>query len=194
MSSESPSVSQAELKALLRYDPTTGVFAWRVSRPGRKPGMVAGACRPDGYKQISIAGRLYLSHRLAWLYQNGDLPEFLDHADGDKGNNRIANLRPATLSENQCNRVKQRRSKRSTSRRLGVSRCSDCERWKARIQLGGKSQYLGIFASESEAAEAYCLAKKKLHSFQPIVRRRGRDADDQLRACQAVIRADRGQP
>ena len=44
-------------------------------------------------------------HHAVWLYNYGDLPEILDHIDGDPTNNRISNLRAVTRSENMLNSV-----------------------------------------------------------------------------------------
>ena len=44
-------------------------------------------------------------HHAVWLYNYGDLPEILDHIDGDPTNNRISNLRAVTRSENNLNSV-----------------------------------------------------------------------------------------
>jgi len=34
---------------------------------------------------------------------HGECPEYLDHIDEDKSNNRVENLRPSTSSQNKCN-------------------------------------------------------------------------------------------
>ena len=46
-------------------------------------------------------------HHAVWLYNYGDLPEMLDHIDGDPTNNRISNLRAVTSRENNLNSVYQ---------------------------------------------------------------------------------------
>jgi hypothetical protein len=93
-----PNIDQYDLHRLLHYNPETGIFVWR--KPLSKqvsPGDRAGSlCRPRGYWQISIKGKNYPAHRLAWLYIHGEwsTPErHIDHKNRDKLDNRIANLR-----------------------------------------------------------------------------------------------------
>ena len=93
------------LREVLDYGPDTGVFTWKIRTNSRvKVGDVAGALRPDGYIQISIDGRLHRAHRLAWLYVTGESPpDQIDHINGVRDDNRIANLRLATSAENKQN-------------------------------------------------------------------------------------------
>ncbi len=47
---------------------------------------------------------MYKAHRLAWFYVHGVWPkEQIDHINGDKADNCIANLRLADFSKNQAN-------------------------------------------------------------------------------------------
>ena len=58
---------------------------------------------------ITVDGKRYRAHRLAWLYVYGAWPlGRLDHEDTDRQNNRIKNLRPASNAENLHNRGKQK--------------------------------------------------------------------------------------
>jgi hypothetical protein len=98
-------ISHDRLLELLVYDAETGVFTWRIARPGNKAGSVAGCQRRDGYNVIRLDGKLYLAHRLAWLYEHGEWPiAELDHANGIKGDDRFCNLRLASHSQNNLNR------------------------------------------------------------------------------------------
>ena len=149
------------LRELLNYDPETGVFTWRVSRRATaRPGSVAGTITPKGYRAIWI-GANYRAHRLAWLYVHGEWPSGeIDHIDGNRANNAIANLRDVSTSFNHENL----RKARSDSRHgfLGVSPMG--KRWKARITVRGKFQHLGIYDTPEEAHAVYLEAKRRLHA------------------------------
>ena len=99
-------ITQTRLKELLNYDPISGIFTWKTSRGGRKPGSIAGTkCIHKGYITIQIDGTLYRAHRLAFLYMIGRLPEDqVDHIDRCKDNNAWSNLRECTQAENQLNK------------------------------------------------------------------------------------------
>ena len=156
----------AELvRELLHYDPDTGRFAWRLGRFGtRGAGGRAGYTEPRGYRQIRVAGRLYLEHRLVWLYVNGTWPSNqIDHVNGIKGDNRIANLREATASENQGNQRKARSN--STTGFLGVCWDKPNKKFRAQIMFSGKQKYIGMFSTAEQAHQAYLVAKRELHPF-----------------------------
>lgn len=154
-------ISAEKVRRLLDYDPTTGVFRWRVSRGQLKAGSIAGAFDSFGHRQIRINRRKYLAHRLAWLYVTGAWPDGdLDHEDLDPANNRFANLRLATPAQNQHNRALQ---KNNTSGFKGVSFRRRTGNWSAYIGINWKKQHLGCFSSPEAAHEAYVKASRKLH-------------------------------
>ena len=96
-------VSAERLRELLHYDPETGIFRWRNWRTG--PAKETAGRPSQRYLQIQVDGRRYQAHRLAILYVTGVWPpDVVDHIDGDGFNNRIANLRSATKSQNLHNR------------------------------------------------------------------------------------------
>lgn len=153
------------LREVLGYDPETGLFRWRVRTSNVKVGDVAGCMRKDGYLIISINGRLHQAHRLAWLYVNGEWPPAeIDHIDGRRDFNAIANLREATHAENMHNRRKPQAN--NTTGYLGVSRY--CGKFRALITLDRKLKHLGYFDTPEEAHAAYLEAKRRLHPFGMI--------------------------
>lgn len=89
------------------YEPETGRLTWKMSRPGRGciAGREAGGNAHHGYRAVMLNGRKLYVHRIAWELIHGAIPEgmCIDHVDGDRSNNRLSNLRLATLSMNQRN-------------------------------------------------------------------------------------------
>lgn len=150
-------VSVEQLRSLLAYDAETGVFTWRASSKGCpvRAGAVAGTAHALGYIAISIGGRKYLAHRLAWLYVNGAWPELdIDHINGNKRDNRIANLRDTTRAINIQN---QRRAG------LGTTFHKRDRVWIAQIVVAGQKRHLGSFAERDAASACYIKAKRALH-------------------------------
>jgi hypothetical protein len=84
---------------------------------------------------------------------------FCDHINHNGLDNRKANLRPATHTQNVWHR---RRFNRSTlSGYKGVDQPPGSKRWRARITVNGKRIYLGSFQSKIAAARAYDDAARK---------------------------------
>ena len=159
-------LTQARLKELLYYNKETGEFKWLVSRCCVKAGNVAGSVSVFGYCDIRLDYKIYKAHRLAWLYSHGCWPKFqLDHIDGNRLNNRISNLRECTNSENAQNRKSR---ERSSSKYIGVYKTKKTKKFVAQITVNGNQKHLGYFETEKLAYLAYCEAKKKLHSFNPV--------------------------
>ncbi len=152
------------LREVLSFDSSTGAMCWsKPPSPSRvKPGQVAGSVAKSGYLTIRIDRTLYLAHRLAWLYVHGEWPtQKIDHINGDKHDNRIANLRLATDRVNAQNVRKPQAN--NTSGFLGVTFCRWTNRWLAQIQTGGKHHNLGRFDTPELAHAAYLQAKRRLH-------------------------------
>jgi hypothetical protein len=141
-------LTRARLRELLHYDPETGQF--RRRRPLR-PGYVANL--------ISIDRHIYPAHQLAWLYMTGRWGRpVIDHRDGDPANNRWANLRRATRSQNAANR---RRARNNTSGFKGVSRC-ESGKWRAIVSKDGRTKRLGRYSTPQAAHAAYVAAARRL--------------------------------
>ena len=84
----------------------------------------------------------------------------IDHANHNTLDNRKVNLRPATTSQNCCNR---KISIRNKSGFKGVHWDKSSLMWRASIRLHGKLLHLGRFAVAEDAADAYWEAAKRLH-------------------------------
>jgi len=101
--------------------------------------------------------RIWMHHQII------SLPKGLvcDHINRNGIDNRKANLRPATVSQNLCNRPKRKTKTRSKYKGLEWDKLQ--RKWKARIQFNNRQIYLGSFASETDAAKAYDQAAHELH-------------------------------
>lgn len=155
------------VRELLDYDPDTGVFVWARDYSSRRKGAVAGhVSATNGAVEIRIDRRPYLAHRLAWLLIYGVWPKlFIDHANGDPSDNRIANLRQATVSQNAANK---RRPATNSSGYKGVCWNKSSKKWQAGIKVNGRSFHLGLFATPEDAHEAYLTAA--VHHFGEFAR------------------------
>lgn len=155
-------VSVERMKELLDYDPETGIFTWKVSRGGIAKGSVAGhVSARDGYVRINVDRNLNLAHRMAWAIVHGVWPErTLDHKNLSRSDNRLSNLREATLQQNNLNKGM---VSYNTSGWKGVSWNANTQKWRAQIDSKGKHYHLGLFDDVREAAEAYIFAALEHH-------------------------------
>ena len=151
-------ITQDELKDILHYNPDSGDFTWLVGHSSVGAGDVAGHRHTHGYMSIEIGEERWRAHRLAFFYMEGYCPEFVDHINGIKDDNRWSNLRPATHAQNMRNR---RSQKGSSSKFLGVSKHTASGKWQAYIRVNGKNTNLGYFKKEEDAAKAYDAAASK---------------------------------
>lgn len=141
-------ITVERLRELLDYNPVTGVFKWRPTLKMRRKGLVAGTQHTKWYWHIRVDKRWYLAHRLAWLYVYGRWPaDEIDHINGVRFDNRIANLREATTTQNRQNR------KPKVAGLKGVQKYY--HRWRARIYVSGKCIWLGSFTTQEAASAAY---------------------------------------
>lgn len=154
------------LRSVIRYDEKTGVFTRLVRlaqrhHAGDRADTLITAPLMYGYRRVSLFSQRYLAHRLAWFYTHGVWPkQHIDHINGDKGDNRIENLREVDDRLN----LENLRSPKATNLLgvLGVHVIPN-GRIRARIQVRGKSVHLGLFDTLEDAQQAYLIAKRKLH-------------------------------
>lgn len=91
----------------------------------------------------------------------------VDHINGNSLDNRRANLRLASHSENVKNRKRARNNKSGI---IGVHWKKAAKKWAAAISINGVSTYLGCFSSKEEAGRVYREAaiKYKGQFYRPI--------------------------
>jgi hypothetical protein len=151
-------------RQFLDYNPETGEFNWRtrsmdmfsdvrVGRAwnGRFAGKPAGyIAKATGYCRIVINNKPCLAHRIAMTMAMGSPPDGeIDHINGNRADNRLANLRVVTVGENHQNICL---PKTNTSGVMGVNIRKG--KWRASIRAAGKSVHLGLYATKEEAAAA----------------------------------------
>ena len=161
-------ITREQLKEILDYDSSTGVFTWRETpNTKRNRSKIAGSPaynrnKTHEYVKIKVCGKAYMAHRLAWFYTKGEWPkQLIDHINGDSKDNRIENLREATHCQNSHNRKGNRDSKTGYK---GVYKHVKSDKYVAEIMYNGKRKYLGIFDTVEQAHEAYVAASKQHHA------------------------------
>jgi hypothetical protein len=178
---ERADITAARVRAILDYNPETGLFRWK-RRPvddfvnerackiwnTRFAGSVAGSMRADGYIHIHIDYKLYMAHRLAWLYVLGEWPhDEIDHADCIRSNNTFSNIRAATSTQNKANRSV---SSVSVSKLKGAMWDNRRKKWRSEIRLDSKQKHIGYFDCPAAAHFYYIVeADKQYGEFARFV-------------------------
>lgn len=136
----------------IKYDPITGRLAWvNPEKMGER--KVEGPSK-RGYWTCWFKGQTHGSHRIAYAIYYGQHPKGqIDHINGDRGDNRIINLRDVTVRTNSSNQPKHRAGKL-----VGGTYLKRENLWQASITIEGRRISLGKFATEQEAHESYMSA------------------------------------
>ncbi len=143
--------SQKILKEIFTYNEqdgsltkiSSGYSSWRI---GSK-----------GYMQINLFGKTVLVHRIAWKIYYGEDPEYIDHINKCKTDNRISNLRSVSHSTNMRNK---KLGSNNKSGFTGVHFLKKKKKWRARIGVDKKKLDLGLFNTKEEAIFARQEAEK----------------------------------
>ncbi len=151
-------ITAEHVRERLEYFPSTGVFRWKTNRNSKRVGDVAGTNVVTAIK-IHIAGKVYMAHRLAWLYMTGNFPEdLIDHINLNPLDNRWDNLRAADKRQNAHNCGI--RSDNSSGFK-GVCWDKRVGKWRADIRLSNTRKHLGMFEDPKAAHDAYVVAAIK---------------------------------
>jgi hypothetical protein len=131
--------------------------------PNARKDSIAGNI--DGqYRRVKITGKSYLVHRLIYLMLTNDLPEVVDHINGNTLDNSRSNLRSSTKLKNRWNCLG------NSGTKTGVKGVYlDHGRYKALITVDGARYYLGMFSSLEAASRIVDRSYTELqagHSLQ----------------------------
>lgn len=141
------------IKKAFSYNPDTGEItrllatSWKsVNFVGKAVGSPSGT----GHLVVSLGGRPFLVHRLAYFLMKDEFPPAdIDHINGVRSDNRWSNLRACSRSENMRNYTT---SPRNGCR--GITFNKMAKKWEARIWLPGRRINLGLFKSKDDAIAA----------------------------------------
>lgn len=139
-------------------NPMASASRWN-GRLANKPAFTT--INTSGYLCGRVLNKTLMAHRVIWAIHNGSFPDFeIDHINGDKMDNKLSNLRLATLTQNQHNTGL--RATNSTGYK-GVSFRKNQGRFTSSISVNSKSVHLGSFDTAELASEAYQIAAKRYH-------------------------------
>ena len=150
-----PDITQEELRQAFDYNEEAGDLCWKY-RPANnvKIGVPVRAKNTDGYYQVGFKRKVYTVHRIIWMLVYGEWPDAeIDHANCDKNDNRLENLRLSTKGQNQSNSHKR---DGLTSFYKGVCWNARSKKWRAQVTHENKVMYLGEFLKQEDAYDAYC--------------------------------------
>lgn len=156
-------LTQDRLKEVISYDPATGLFFNKVQRGQRGIiGEKTGIVHHTGYIYISIDGKSYSAHRLAWLYMTGNFPvACIDHMNGKRNDNRWSNIREATKKQNNEN-IPLRSDNKSGHR--GIYWFKQTNRWRASVRHNGVRIGVGYFKNLEDAVKAVKEMRDELYT------------------------------
>lgn len=143
------------------YNPTTGALTWRRDHGPLRRGALAGGLSRS-YLTLKFCGKSYLVHRVCWMVQTGEVPPpIIDHANGKPGDNRWANLRAATPSENAFNVAFRRTAKKRLP--IGVIQHPATKLYRSKVTQDGSTWASPWFETVDEAVSARAAKAVELY-------------------------------
>lgn len=153
-----PSIDR--LRQVLSYDAESGALTWRIGRKGLPAEKHVVRCKNKGGYVVVMVDRVLLrAHRVAWAIHHGRWPDGeVDHINGDRADNALANLRdvPKRLNAQNLRKAK-------TTNKCGLLGVHERDGvFLARVCVGGKTINLGRHKTAEAAHQAY-LDGKRIH-------------------------------
>jgi hypothetical protein len=141
-----------QLQAIELFSYADGVLCHKNT--GKRAGWVT----KQGYVRVGFSRRSMLAHRIIYLMHHGYAPEFVDHVDGNKQNNKVENLRAATRAQNQLNA---RLRVDSVTKLKNVTKHRN--KWQVRMRIAGVLTHIGTFEDIELAAFVASEYRDKYH-------------------------------
>lgn len=154
-----------DLQARLRVDVVTGSCYWIDATKHHRNliGKPAGHATRNARKDrliwvIKLGGRIYKRAHIVFFVANGNWPNLIDHIDGNSLNDAAANLREATITQNNWNHATRRKSSTAP---MGV-RVMPSGRFQVRVACHKQTIYK-TFAVLADAQNFYDAKRKELY-------------------------------
>jgi hypothetical protein len=155
--------SEQELVAFIQsaFTYKDGYLYRKSGAGGEEIGSKAGCKKPrkEGHIYIGIKNQMYGLHRIIFAFHYGYTPDFIDHKDRNKLNNKIENLRECSWTQNITNMGL---LKSNSSGFKGVTWDKKRSKWLAQIGVNGKNKHLGYLDDIAVAAKTYDAFAKEL--------------------------------
>lgn len=145
---------------MFHIDVDRGEIVWKKSQGRARAGSIAGNTNVHGYRRIHIDGAEYLAHAVIFFIAHGEWPELIDHINGVRDDNRIANLRQADSATNARNRHAFLETKLPGAQPYGAGK------FAAVITADGKQYRLGVFDTELQAHQTYLSARAQVQEAE----------------------------
>lgn len=151
-------ITQKQCLDLFEYD--NGELYWKVKKGRSVVGKKVGCEDGKGYKVVMVNRKQYRVHRIIYLMHHGILPDCLDHINNNKADNRIENLRPATVAENAMNQ-KIRSTNKSGVKNVCWHKYS--KKWTVYFWVNNNNKVFGYYDSLEKAKSVAMKVRKELH-------------------------------
>lgn len=159
-------------RELFAYDPETGILRSRLTN------KQVGYKYTNGYLQYRIDHHVYGVHRIAWALHYGENPaQQIDHINNDHADNRIENLRLADNSQNNSNKLLDKRNKSGVKGVFRVKwsdRVTKTSKWRVDVGHSGGRHYITHFDCFGQAVAHARQVRAELHGefanngYQPV--------------------------